>query len=136
MRVFVHRAEFIAYGPIGYGAERGHLEYLGTRVYVDEPESPSYDASGPEYSLDPRRLSVGDDIEILGPAAEQQIPHGSAHDIGLVPVLAKAFYYAESVRINACAFDPVFRLGVNDGLGNWFAVFRSAVADEQCGASP
>ena len=51
--------------------------------HVDDAEAPADDEGAAELVLDLFRGGVGGDVEVLGPASQQQVAHGAADDVGL-----------------------------------------------------
>ncbi len=51
---------------------------------MHQAESPADDARVPEELFDPSGSCVGDDVEVLGGLAHQEVAHRPPDDIGLV----------------------------------------------------
>ena len=69
--------------------ERGHLDRFRAELDVGESEPPSDDPAVAEQLLDLVRVRRRADVEVLGPAAEQQVAHAAADEVGDVVVLVE-----------------------------------------------
>ena len=98
---------------------------------MDEAKALADDARVAEDTLDPRRLSVGYDVEILRPTAEKEITHRTAYEIGLMSVFPEALDDADGLWVEARGIDAMFRLSVHESLRHWLPVLGSSIADEQ-----
>ena len=87
--------------------ERGDLDRLGAELDVRQAEPPADDPAVPKQLLDLMRVSRRSDVEILGPAAEQQIAHAAANEICDVIVLVQLIQDFESTRIDVSARNRV-----------------------------
>ena len=81
-------------------AERRHLDGLVAELHVREPEPPADDPAVPEQLLDLIRMRRGADVEVLGPAAEQQIAHAAADEIRGVVRLVQPREHLERIGID------------------------------------
>ena len=63
---------------------------FGAELDVREPEAPADDPAVPEQPLDLVRVRVGADVEVLRPAAEQQVADAAADEVGDVVAAAEA----------------------------------------------
>ena len=87
---------------------------FGPELDVGQPEPPADDPAVAEELLDLVRMRRRADVEILRPAAEQQVAHAAADQIGDVVVLVQPVQDLEGVGIDVAAGDRV--LGPrNDG---------------------
>ena len=69
--------------------ERRDLDGLRAEPHVRQPEAPADDPAVAEQPLDLVRMRRGADVEVFRPAAEQQVAHAAAHQIGDVVDLAE-----------------------------------------------
>ena len=88
-------------------AERRDLDGLGAEADVREPEPPADDPAVLEQPLDLVRVRVGADVEVLRPAAEQQVADAAADEVGDVVVLVEPVENLQRVRIDLFAGDRV-----------------------------
>ncbi len=88
-------------------AERGHLDDLHPELDVREPEPSSDDPAVPKELLDLIRMCGGADVEILRPAAEEQVADAAAHEVGHVMVLPQTVEHLQCIRIDIAARDRV-----------------------------
>src|SRR5690606_34299840 len=100
-------------------AERGYLDDLAAETHVYQPEAPADQPAVAEQGLDFLRQRVGGDVEVLGFAAEQQVAHAAADQVGLVARAVQPVQDLERVRGDLRAGNGVFR-SRNDGRsGLW-----------------
>ena len=81
-------------------AERGDLDGLGAELDVGQPEPPADDPAVPKQLLDLMRVRRRPDVEVLGPAIEQQVADAAADQIRDVVVLVEPVEDFESVGID------------------------------------
>ena len=93
-------------------AERRDLDDLRAELHVREPEAAADDPAVPEQLLDLIRMRRRADVEVLGPAAEQQVADAAADEIGDVVELAQPVENLQRVRIDVAARERV--LGARD----------------------
>ncbi len=63
------------------------LDDLGAELDVGEPEAAADDPAVPEQLLDLVRMRRRADVEVLGPAPEQEVAHAAADQVGDVLAL-------------------------------------------------
>jgi hypothetical protein len=80
--------------------EGSDLDGLWAESHMREPETAANHPAVLEQALDLVGMCRGADIEVLRPAAEQQIAHAAAHQIGNVVILMKPIEDFERVRID------------------------------------
>ena len=80
---------------------------FGAELDVREAEAPADDPAVAKELLDLMRVRRRADVEILRPAAEQQVAHAAADQIGDVVVLVQPVQDFESVGIDVAARDRV-----------------------------
>ena len=88
-------------------AEGGDLDGLGAEPDVREPEAPADDPAVPEQPLDLVRMRGRADVEVLRPAAEQQVADAAADEVGDVVVLVEPVENLQRVRVDLFAGDRV-----------------------------
>jgi len=86
-------------------AEGGRLDDLAAEKHVGKAEAPADDSAVTEASTNLVRRRRGRDVEVLGCAAEQEIAHASAHQIGLVLAPTQALHDTERVGIDLIQAD-------------------------------
>ena len=94
------------------GAERGRLDDLRSEEDVREAEAAPDDAAVLEEAPDVVGRRAGDDVEVLGLAAEQQVADAAADQVGGVIVAAQALDDFGGVGIYRVRFYLHSRLGV------------------------
>src|SRR5688500_762101 len=81
-------------------AEGCHLDYLRAELHVREAEAPADDPAIPEEPLYLVGMRGGADIEVFRRAAEQQIAHAAANQVGDVVELPEPVQDLEGVRVD------------------------------------
>ena len=105
-RLFGHRLELrLAHLP----AERRHLDRLLPELDVRETEAAADDPAVAEEALDLVRVGRRADVEVLGAAAEQQVPDAAADEVGDVVELPQPVEDFEGVWIDVLARERVLR---------------------------
>ena len=82
---------------LGLPAEGGHLDDLAAEVDVGEAEAAADETAVAEQAPHLLGTGVGGDIEVLGVAAQQQVAHAAAHQVGRVARLVQAVEDLEGV---------------------------------------
>ena len=85
------------------GAEGGDLDDLAPIDHVRQPEPAADQAAVAEQRLDLLRRGVGGDVEVLGFAADQQVAHRAAHQVGAEPGFAQAIQHPQCVGTHLLA---------------------------------
>ena len=94
--------------------ERGDLDRLGPELDVGESKPPSDDPAVAKELLDLMRVRGRADVEVLGPASEEQVAHAAADQVGDVVVLVELIEDFEGTGIDVSARNRV-RGPRNDG---------------------
>ena len=90
----------------GAGAEGRHLEDLAAlEVHVRQPEAPADEPAVAEQAAHLIGRGAGGDVEVLGLAADEQVAHAPAHQVGLVAALLEAQHHAHRVGVQALRVD-------------------------------
>ena len=92
--------------------ERRDLDHLRAELDVRQPEAAADDPAVPEQLLDLIRMRRRADVEVLRPAAEQQIADAAADQVGDVVALPQPVEDFQGVRIDVAARERV--LGARD----------------------
>jgi len=87
--------------------ERCDLDDLGAELDVREPEAAADDPAVPEQLLHLRWMRGRADVEVLGPAAEQQIADAAADEIRDVIGFAQPVEHLEGVGVDVSTRDRV-----------------------------
>jgi hypothetical protein len=98
---------------------------------MDQPEAPAYHPGIPEDPFNPGGAGLADNIKILRPFPEHQIPDGAAYYIGLKAFGAQPLGDMHRIAVNISDIDPMFVLRINNRFFNGFAVFFRPVSDKQ-----
>jgi len=89
---------------VGEPTKRGDLEDLRADVYVCEAEAPPDDAAAAaEDALELLGASVGRDVEVLGAAPQQEVPHAAADEVGLEAVSLELLDDRHAVEVQELA---------------------------------
>ena len=83
--------------------ERGHFDRLVAELDVRETEAPADDPAVPEQLLDLVRMRRGADVEVLGPAVEQQVADAAPDEIRRVVRLVEPVEHLERVGVDGRA---------------------------------
>ena len=94
-------------GRIDLAAERRHLDRLGSELDVGEAEAAADDPAVAEELLDLVGMGRRPDIEVLGAAAEQEVPDAAADQIRRISVFVQPVQDLEGVGINVATRDRV-----------------------------
>jgi hypothetical protein len=86
-------------------------------VDVDDLETPPDEAAVTKEAVDLVRGGVGGDVEVLGLAAQEQIPHPAPDHIGGVTVIVEPCQDLEDIGGHRRAGDGVLLAG--DDPGTW-----------------
>lgn len=78
-------------------AEGSHLHDLATEIHMGQSESPPDQATIAEHPAHLLGRGIRSHIEILGLPTQQQIPHPTADQIGLIASLPQAVKYLERI---------------------------------------
>ncbi len=106
------------FGVLDGATKGGDLDYLGAETHVGESKAASDETSAAEQSLDLLRLGVGDHVEVLGLATEQEVSYAAAHQVRLEARLLKRVEDLQGAAADVGARDGVLGAGNTDGLGN------------------
>ena len=87
--------------------ERGDLDRLGAEAHMRKPEAAADDPAVPEQLFHLVGMRAGADIEVLRPAAEEQVAHAAADQVRGVVTLVKAIQNFQRIRIDLFAGDRV-----------------------------
>ena len=90
-------------------AERRDLDHLGAELDVREPEAAADDPAVPEQLLDLIRMRRRADVEVLGPAPEQEVANAAADQIGDVVGLPQPVEHFQRVGVDVAARERVLR---------------------------
>ncbi len=97
---------------LGVAAEGRDLDRAAlVEVDVDQPEAPADDARVREQAPDLVRPRVGADVEVLRRAAEHQVAHAAAHQVGLVAGVVQPVEDLQGVAVDVRAGDGVIGAG-------------------------
>jgi hypothetical protein len=96
--LFLHRVR---------AAERGDFHHLRPAHHVHQAEAPPDHPRAPEQPAHFLGRGVGRDVEILGPAAEQQIAHRAADDEGCEAMALQRLRRAQRARADRIAADAM-----------------------------
>ena len=99
-------------------SERGDLDRLGPEPDVGETEPAADDPAVPEQPLDLVRMRRRADVEVLRPAAEQQVADAAADEVGDVVVLVQPVQHLQRVGVDLLARDRVLRARHDDRLAH------------------
>jgi len=94
---------------------------------VGEPEPPADQPAVAEEAAHRLWRRVRPDVEVLGRPAEQEVPHASPHEVGLVPGGSEPVEHLQRVRIDVLARDGMLAPGADSGkdlFGNVASRFR------------
>jgi len=113
----VHLA--VAAAVVDVGAEGGHLDDLAPEHHMRQPEAATDQPAVAELLAHLFGRGVGGDVEVLGMAADQQVTHCAADQIGLETGIPQAVEHAQRVRADVLARDGVLvaRDGSQSGDG-------------------
>ena len=100
---------------LGLAPEGAGLDHLAPEDDVRQAEAPSDQKTVAELAPDLVRARVGPDVEILGLAAEQQVTHAAAHQIGRVPGVGQPVQHLERVGVDIRARDAMRGTFANHG---------------------
>ena len=95
-------------------SERGDLDGFRSELHVREAEAPADDPAVAEKFLDLVRMRRRPDVEVLGPALQQQVADAAAHQVRDVIVFVQPIQDFERVGIDVATRNGVFRAR-NDG---------------------
>ena len=90
-------------GSADVAPEGGDLDGLGAELDVGEPEPPADDPAVAEAPLDLVGLRRRADVEVLGPASEQQVAHTAADEEGRVAELLEPAHHLQRVGVDVAA---------------------------------
>ena len=108
-------------------AERGDLDDLLPELDVREPEAAADDPAVAEELLDLIGMRRRADVEILGPAAEQQIAHAAADEVGDVIGLAQPVEDLQGIGVDVAARERVLCARDDPGLDHGRALYQMPV---------
>jgi hypothetical protein len=86
-------------------AEGGGLDDVRPVGHVHQPEAPADDAAVGEQALGRARMGRGGHVEVLGPAAQEQIAHATAHQVRLVAMSLQSRDDAQCVLVQRLGGD-------------------------------
>ena len=92
---------------VGRGAVGRHLDRLRAKHHVHQPEAAADDDGAAEMRLDLLGRGVGGDVEVLRRHADQQVAHGAADDVGMVPGLLQRLAHPQRRAWHPVALDAV-----------------------------
>ena len=101
--------EGVALFGLGLAPEGRDLHHLPSEADVAEPEAAADHEAVAEEPLDLLRVGAGADVEVLGLAAQQQVAHPAAHQVGHVTAALEAVQDLQGVRVDGLAGDRVLR---------------------------
>ena len=101
----VHLA--VAAAVVDVGTEGGDLDDLAPEHHMRQAEAAADQAAVAELLAHLLGRGVGGHVEILGVAADQQVSHGAADQIGLETGVPQAVEHAQRVRADVLARDGV-----------------------------
>ena len=99
----------------GLLAEGRDLDHLAAEPHVAQTEAPTHDEAVAEELLDLLGVGRGADVEVLGPALEQQVAHPAPDQVGHVPVVLQTVENLEGVLVDVLAGDVVLGPGEDAG---------------------
>jgi len=80
--------DLVGLARVAVGAEGRHLDHLvlaaAPEHHVHQAKAPPDDEGAAEQRLHLLGGGIGGDVEVLGPAPDQQVAHRAANDVGLV----------------------------------------------------
>jgi hypothetical protein len=97
-------------------AERRDLDGFRAELHVREPEAAADDPAVPEQALHLIRVGGGPDVEVLRPAAQQQVADAPAHEVRRVIELCEAVEHLERVGVDVRAGNGVVGPGQDEGI--------------------
>ena len=104
----IRRTLLLLRGVFGRAAEGGGFDdFVVVENDVREAESAADEEAVSEEPLERAGVGVGADVEVLGLAAEQEVAHAAAHEVGDVPRGGEALEDAQRVGVNVLARNVV-----------------------------
>jgi hypothetical protein len=91
----------------GSGAKGGHFDRFRAEHHVHEPEAAADDDRAPEVRLDLLGRGIGGDVEVLRRHADQQVAHGAADEVGMMPGLLQRLAHPQCRARHLVAADAV-----------------------------
>ncbi len=97
------------FAGLDLAAERRHFDDLLSESHVRQPEAAPDDPAVPKQLLDLIGMRRRPDVEILWPAAEQQIAHAAAHEVRGVVELSEPIEDLQRIGVDVAARDRMLR---------------------------
>ena len=91
--------------------EGGDLDDIVVKMDVGETEPAADQPAVAEGLLDLVGRRIGRDIEVLGLAAQKQIAHAPAHEVGVISLLLQTVKHPDCVGTDPLAGDGMFPAG-------------------------
>src|SRR6185369_12867601 len=112
-------------------SKRRDLDRFGSELDVGQAETPADDPAVAEQFLDLVRVRRRSDVEVFGPATQQQIANAAANEVRDVVMLVKPVKNLERVGVDVAARDLVFGSGHNGRLRHRTEIITSAPKEER-----
>ena len=97
-------ADVLGVGAVQVGAEGGDFDHFvlapAPEDHVHDAKAPPDDEGAPEQRLDLLGRGVGGHVKVFGAQAQQQVAHGAADDVGLVPRVFERADHADGAAID------------------------------------